>query len=250
MRLTLNGGTLYVANSAGVTWVGPVTLNSTRRCRTDFGMGISGNISGAGGLTKTGLSTLTLSGVNAYTGANVVQAGTLSCPAPTSLGGGALSISNGAVVHLNYSGTRSLFSLTLGGTNKLAGVYGSSNSPATYQDAHFSGTGTVTVPVPMSITNLPATEIANNQATLNARLGLTLAYGGDQRCGAGVLGHGQRRNQPGRVGQLGIRGTWTNVLSTNIAYTATGLAMHTSTNLLTSPFSPPTRSTPSGRPTC
>ena len=176
--LTLNGGTLYAANSAGATWMGPVTVNSNTTVRTDYGMGISGNISGARGLTKTGTNTLTLSGVNTYTGANVVQAGTLSCSTPDSLGAGALSISNGATVNLNYSGTRSILSLTLGGVNKLAGVYGSSNSPATYQDAHFSGTGTVTVPVPLSIANLPATGIATNQATLNANLGLNLAYGG------------------------------------------------------------------------
>jgi len=74
-----------------------------------------------------------------------VQTGTLASTTAVSLGGGAMSISNGAMVNLNYTGTRSVFSLTLGGTNKLAGVYGSSNSPATYQDAHFAGTGTVTV---------------------------------------------------------------------------------------------------------
>jgi autotransporter-associated beta strand protein len=143
--LTLNGGTLYAANSAGVTWMGPVTVNSTTTVRTDYWMGISGNVSGAGGFTKTGTNTVTLSGVNSYTGATLVQTGTLACSTSASLGGGALSISNGAMVNLNFTGTRSIFSLTLGGTNKLAGVYGSSNSPATYQDAHFAGPGTVTV---------------------------------------------------------------------------------------------------------
>ena len=143
--LILDGGTLYAANSAGVTWMGPVTVNSNTTVRTDYGMRISGNVSGAGGLTKTGTSTLTLSGVNSYAGATIVQTGTLASTTAVSLGGGAMSISNGAMVNLNYTGTRSVFSLTLGGTNKLAGVYGSSNSPATYQDAHFAGTGTVTV---------------------------------------------------------------------------------------------------------
>jgi autotransporter-associated beta strand protein len=148
--LTLNGGTLYSANSTGVTWMGPVSVNSNATVRTDYGMGISGNMSGAGGLTKTGTNTLTLSGINSYAGATLVQSGTLACSTAASLGGGALSISNGAVVNLNYSGTRSIFSLTLGGVNKLAGVYGSSNSPATHPDAHFAGTGTVTISITSS----------------------------------------------------------------------------------------------------
>ena len=227
--LTLNGGTLYAANSAGATWMGPVTVNTNTTVRTDYGMGISGNISGARGLTKTGANTLTLSGVNTYTGANVVQAGTLSCSTPDSLGAGALSISNGATVNLNYSGTRSILSLTLGGVNKLAGVYGSSNSPATYQDARFSGTGTVTVPVPISLTNLPATGIATNQATLNASLGLTLAYGGTNATVLVYWGTVNGGTNPAAWANSAIVGKWTNVVSTNIAYTATGLAMNTNT---------------------
>jgi autotransporter-associated beta strand protein len=227
--LILNGGTLYAANNAGVTWMGPVTVNSNTTVRTDYGMGISGNISGARGLTKTGTGTLTLSGINTCTGANVVQAGALSCSTSASLGAGALSISNGAVVNLNYSGTRSIFSLNLGGVNKLAGVYGSSNSPATYQDAHFSGTGTVTVPVPLSIANLPATGITASQATLNASLGMTLAYGGTNATVLAYWGTANGGTNPAAWANSAYVGKWTNVVSTNIAYTATGLALNTNT---------------------
>jgi autotransporter-associated beta strand protein len=227
--LTLNGGTLYAANNAGVTWVGPVTLNSSTPVRTDYAMGISGNVSGAGGLTKTGADTLTLSGISTYTGATVVQNGTLACSTPASLGPGALSISNGATANLNYSGTRSIFSLTVGGTNKLAGVYGSTSSPATYQDPHFSGTGTVTVPVPISISNLPATGIAINQATLNASLGMTLAYGGTNATVLAYWGPVNGGTNPAAWANSGYVGKYSNVVSTNIAYTATGLAMNTNT---------------------
>ena len=97
------------------------------------------------GLKINSPGTWRLSGNNTYSGATCVKTGTLSCSQADSLGSGALSISNGAVVNLNYTGTRTIFSLTFGGTNKLPGVYGSSNSPAIYQGAHFAGTGTVTV---------------------------------------------------------------------------------------------------------
>ena len=225
--LTLNGGTLYAANSAGVMWMGPVTVNSNTTVRTDYGMGISGNISGARGLTKTGANTLTLSGVNTCTGTNLVQTGTLACSTSASLGAGALGISNGAVVNLNYSGTRTISSLTLGGTNKLAGVYGSSSSPATYQDAHFSGTGTVTVQVPMSIANLPATGIATNQARLNANLGLTLNYAGTNATVLAYWGPVNGGTNPAAWVNSAYVGNWTNIVSTNIACTAMGLAMDT-----------------------
>jgi len=227
--LILNGGTLHAANNAGMTWKGPVTVNSNTTVRADYGMEISGNISGAGGLTKTGAGTLTLSGVNRYTGATVVQAGMLTCPAPTSLSGGALSISNGAVVNLNYNGTRTISALTLGGTNKLAGVYGSTNSPATCQDAHFIGTGTVTVPVPVSIANLPPTGITDSQATLNARLALTMAYGGTNATVLVYWGPVNGGTNPAAWAHSAIAGNWTNVLSTNISFTVTGLAMNTNT---------------------
>jgi len=143
--LTLNGGTFQSQNGWGVTWRGPVTVNSNTTLQANYSIAFSGNISGAGGFTKTSGNTVTLSGSNTYTGANVVQAGTLSCSTSASLGSGALSISNGAVVNLNYSGTRKISALTLGGTNMALGVYGSTNSSATNKDSHFTGTGTVTV---------------------------------------------------------------------------------------------------------
>jgi len=225
--LILNGGTLDAANSAGVTWLGPVTVNSNSTVRTDYGMGISGNVSGAGSLIKSGTDTLTLSGSNTYTGATLVQTGTLTCTAPASLAGGALSISNGAVVNLNYSGTRTIFSLTLGGTNKLAGVYGSSSSPATYPDAHFSGAGTVTVPVPVSISNLPAIFLATNKATLNASLGLSLGYAGTN---ATVLAYWNTINGETNAAlwtNSAYVGKWSNIVLTNLACTVTSLTTNT-----------------------
>ena len=221
--LTLNGGTFYSQNGWGVTWMGPVTVNSNTTVRADYRMEFSGNISGAGGFTKTSGDTVTLSGANTYTGANVVQAGTLSCSQAASLGSGALSISNGAVVNLDYSGTRTISALTLGGTNMPPGVYGSTSSSATYKDSHFSGTGTVTVPALITITNTPATAITSSAAALNA----TLACSGTN---AAVLAYWNTVNGGTNAAlwtNSAYVGSWTNVASTNLSYTATGLAPNT-----------------------
>ena len=99
------------------------------------------------GLTIHSPGTWRLSGTNTYSGATCVKTGTLSCSQAASLGSGALSISNGAVVSLTYSGARTISALTLGGINMPAGDYGSPSSSATSKDSHFSGAGTVTVPV-------------------------------------------------------------------------------------------------------
>ena len=93
------------------------------------------------GLTVKGSGTWRLSGNNTYNGVTSVEAGSFSCWPPASLGSGALKISNGAVVNLNYNGTRTISGLTLGGTKMSPGVYGSLSSPATNKDSRFSGNG-------------------------------------------------------------------------------------------------------------
>jgi autotransporter-associated beta strand protein len=134
---TLNGAVILATNSTIGTAGGSLTINSVI---SDGGSGF--------GFTQVGSGTVTLTAVtNTYTGPTTVNGGaTLKCDTSGSLGGGALSI-NG-MVNLNYAGTKTVASLTLAGTPKAAGVYGSSASsapPANQDDARFAGTGTVTV---------------------------------------------------------------------------------------------------------
>jgi autotransporter-associated beta strand protein len=221
--LISNGGTLVSANGWGVTWNGPVTLNTNTTADTEWNMTFGGNINGAGGFTKTGGKTLTFSGTNNFTGANFVTSGTLSCSKSAALGTGPLSISDGVIVNLNYTGTRTIAALTLGGTNQPAGTYGSTSFPAAKKDAHFTGTGTVTVMPLITLTNMPATGMTSTSATLRA----TLACAGTN---AAVYAHWNSVNG-GTNAALWTNsvyvGSWTNVASTNLSLPVSGLSPQT-----------------------
>jgi autotransporter-associated beta strand protein len=222
--LIANGGTLYSQNGWGVTWSGPITLNATLTCNAGYALNCSGNISGAGGLSKAGGNTLTLSGANSFTGPNFVTSGTLKCNSSGALGTGALSISDGAIANLSYTGTRTIAGLTLGGTNQPPGTYGSTSSTAANKDAHFTGTGTVTVaPLAGSLTNMPATGITTTTAALNA----TLACNGNNYTVHAWWNTVNGGTNAATWINSAYVGAWTNVASTNLSRTVTGLAPNT-----------------------
>lgn len=118
--LTLNGGTIIASNASGNTWNGPVTLNATSTVNATQSMIFSAEISGTGGLTKSGISSLTLSGSNRFLGPLSIQAGTLAVTslnrvsggtttsdlgAPNSIANGTLTFGSGsAATTLTYTG--------------------------------------------------------------------------------------------------------------------------------------------------
>ena len=168
--LVANGGEIYSANGFGNSWNGPVTLNSNLIIlgRSYAKMTFNGSISGVGGITIKGDGPVVLEVPNTYSGPTSVTASTLECNNKDALGSGSLSISSVAnsKVKLNFTGTRNITALTLGGVPQPAGTYGSTSSPATNKnDTYFSGTGTVTAGAPNSAPVAAAQSVTTPEDT-------------------------------------------------------------------------------------
>jgi autotransporter-associated beta strand protein len=146
--LIVNGGTLLNGNGWPSTWSGPVTLNNTATLTATFGFTISGAVTGSGGFAKNGTQTVILSGTNSYTGPTAVTEGAIQFNNTNAVSGGSpLQISGTGKLNLNYSGSKVVTSLTLGGVAQTAsGTYGSVASGAQFpNDTYFAGTGTVRI---------------------------------------------------------------------------------------------------------
>lgn len=118
--LIFNGGTLRAggiitsASTRGVTMTATGIIDNNGQA-----ISIAGNIGGAGGLTKNGTGTLTLSGTNSYGGVTTVNVGTLAITKEVSLASNTaanLNIKSGATLQLNVdsAGTAGFTSANLG----------------------------------------------------------------------------------------------------------------------------------------
>jgi autotransporter-associated beta strand protein len=143
-------------------------------------MSLGGVVSGAGGFHLSGTQRgLALAGDNTFSGGIIVDAATtgigVAANHVNALGTGPLSLGAGALASLNYVGDHVLPSLTLNGVVQPNGTYGSSASGAGKIDnAHFTGTGTVTVGLHQQakiqtfvFAGLPATTIDSINHTIS-----------------------------------------------------------------------------------
>ena len=102
------------------------------------------------GLVKKSTGTLTLNGTNSYTGNTIVQAGTLQLAQATLASSATVSVSNAAVLQLDFATTNQVFGLVLNGVAQAAGVYNSGNAPT-----YITGTGSLLVqPIASNPTNI------------------------------------------------------------------------------------------------
>ena len=146
--VNLGGGALAASNS----WASSLNMNLTNSSsyttfdtRTNT-ITLSGTLSGIGGLTKDGAGSLILTGPNTYTGTTTINAGTISWTIADAIPDNtSLVIANGATGDLSFveSTYAKVSSLTLGGTNVPAGLYGAVNYPS-----YLTGTGYIGVNTP------------------------------------------------------------------------------------------------------
>ncbi|HEX3628707.1 MAG TPA: autotransporter-associated beta strand repeat-containing protein [Verrucomicrobiae bacterium] len=119
--------TLSVAGGTGTLGTGNTTVSGTLTFNRTGSYTYGGNISGAGPVNKANTATVTLGGINTYTGATTVSAGTLlingtnGASAITVTGGnlGGSGLINGAVT-VNAAGTLALGTATLSVSNNVS----------------------------------------------------------------------------------------------------------------------------------
>lgn len=155
-NINLSGGTVGAnanwASSLGMTLGttnGNVTFKAGNAADLPFDISLSGIISGAGGITKTGAGILNLSGANTYAGNTVVSAGTLVLGSSNSNNeASTVTIAEaGATLQLAFAGTDFVAGLVIGTNPPLAnGIYGAIGSPAPVIGIpQITGAGTLTV---------------------------------------------------------------------------------------------------------
>ncbi|HEC5272742.1 TPA: autotransporter outer membrane beta-barrel domain-containing protein [Salmonella enterica] len=149
---TISDGTL-IANNVEALGTGNVTDNATLELNT--GGDFTNNISGSGQVVKSGDKTLTLSGINSYTGGTTISGGTLVASNVDALGSGdvtdnaALEMNTGGDFDNVISGSGQVVksgdkTLTLSGTNTYRGGTTISGGTLVATNVEALGSGDVT----------------------------------------------------------------------------------------------------------
>lgn len=188
-----NGGTLKALVSSATFFQGVNAANILSGGAvidtTNLNVTIGESLPGAGGLTKLGTGTLTLTGNNTYSGGTVVSNGDLAVTT-ASTGGGGYTVEDGAeldvkVTSANTSLASSSLTLGLSGNvinDYILGANASTTVPASVVSGALNLNGTVTVNVTGAIST-PATyvlmsygSISGSGAFISGSLPLIVGY--------------------------------------------------------------------------
>ncbi len=160
-EMNLGGGTI----AAQASWNSALNLNLTGNNGsvtfnpTGNTITLSGILSGTGGLTVAGGGVLELSGANTYTGATVVNAGTLQLDSSTT-SSSMLKLANGTTLDLNFAGTCVVASFYTNNVALAPGTYTAANLPG-----FITGGGSLQV-----VGSIPSTPTAINYAVSNGHI--------------------------------------------------------------------------------
>ncbi|MES2207138.1 MAG: autotransporter-associated beta strand repeat-containing protein [Pseudomonadota bacterium] len=164
--VTLDGGALSVA-APGITIDNDIVLGSSHgTINNDYGMALSGVISGTGNLIKTGGSSVTLSGTNTYTGTTTINAGAVMISSSTNISSASITLAAGAQLTLSST-------MTLSNAIILTGAATISNSAAATLSGVISGSfgltksGAGTLTLTGTNTYTGATAVSAGGLTLN-----------------------------------------------------------------------------------
>src|SRR5271165_6015745 len=183
--LNFNGGTLEaLAAGGGITSAKAVTLNAgggTFLADTGTSSTFSGVINGVGSLTTEGPGTLTLTGVNTYSGGTSFNAGILAVDNDRNLGTGPLNFNGGTLEALAAGGgINSAKALTL---NAGGGTFLADAGTSSTLNGVISGPGSLTMEGPGTLT-LTSVNTYTGGTGFNAGI---LAVENDRNLGTGPL---------------------------------------------------------------
>ena len=180
----------YRLQGDGITLAGaatPIRVGDGTNAGAAMTTTIDSALTGSGGLVKSDLGTLVLTGVNGYTGATTIDSGTLALASHGSIASSSGVIANGT---FDVSGTNNGAAIrTLSGMGSV--VLGSQN--LTLTDAYDTFAGAITGAGGLSLTGGTETLTGQNSYTGTTTVGsgtLALAGNGSIAASSGVIANG------------------------------------------------------------